>query len=139
MHPRLRYPRSVRLTIVTVFTLVALALAAPTLGGCGEGETKHDLYMRGMQVEGEASRGDCRLAYDAAERAHSIDGDQVQRCLERTEEAIALYEKAKAKGLADLDFVNTHQRALERRERLKGMLHTLRELEQPEVPGAPPR
>lgn len=128
-----------RLAILPLCTLVALAVAGSTLTGCGDAETKHDLYMRGMQVEGEASRGECRLAYDAAERAHTIDGDQVQRCLERTEEAIALYEKAKAKGLSDLDFINTHQRALERRDRLKAMLHTIRELEQPQVPGAPPR
>lgn len=126
-------------TISSVRTLAALAVAALALIACGDSETKHDLYMRGMQIEGEASRGECRLVYDAGERAHTIDGDQVQRCLERTEEALALYEKAKAKGLTDLDFVNTHQRAIERRERLQGMLHTIREIEQPQVVGAPPR
>ena len=116
--------------------LAAAPLAALALlfGACGGGETKHDLYMRGMAIEGDASRDACKLMYDDREKAHVIDGDKVQACLERTEAAIAVYEQAKARGMTDLDCVQTYERALERRDRLRGMLRTVRELEQPELP-----
>jgi hypothetical protein len=111
-----------------VTSLLCLLLA------CG-GESRHDLYMRGMAIEGEASRGACKLEFDAKERSHVIDGDVVQACLEQTEEAISVYEQAKARGMSDLDFQKTYERALERRERLRGMLKTLRELEAPSGAG----
>ncbi|MCA9637610.1 MAG: hypothetical protein KC420_16395 [Myxococcales bacterium] len=117
---------------------VALALAL--LAACGGGPTKHELYMEGMKIEGEASRGECQPAFDTSLKAHVLDGDVVQGCLHKTEEAIALYEQAKAKGLEDLDFVKTHERALERKAHLESMLKVIRQIERPDgpYPGAPP-
>jgi hypothetical protein len=107
---------------------------------CESGPTKHELYMQGMQVEGEASRSECQPAFDAGMDTHVLDGDVVQGCLRKTEEAIALYEKAKAKGLEDLDFIQTYEKALERKKHLESMLRVVRELERPDevYPGAPP-
>ncbi|MCA9658309.1 MAG: hypothetical protein KC486_08190 [Myxococcales bacterium] len=107
---------------------------------CESGPSKHELYMQGMQVEGEASRSDCQPAFDAGMDTHVLDGDVVQACLRKTEEAIALYEQAKAKGLEDLDFVQTYEKALERKKHLESMLRVVRELERPDevYPGAPP-
>lgn len=114
-----------------------LALVA-SLAACG-GPSKHDLYMQGMKVEGDASRGECKLVYDPVEKNHVLDGDQIDACLRRTEEAIALYEQAKERGLHDLDFVQTYERALERRTHLTSMLKTVRSLERTEDlgPGMP--
>lgn len=107
---------------------------------CESGPSKHELYMQGMQVEGEASRSECQPAFDAGMDTHVLDGDVVQACLRRTEEAIALYERAKSKGLEDLDFVQTYEKALERKKHLESMLRVVRELERPDevYPGAPP-
>ena len=64
-----------------------------------------------------------------------ISADQIQSCLKGQEEALALYDKAAALGLKDLDFERNRERAQERAKRLQTMLSTLRELEQPEYPG----
>ena len=48
---------------------------------CESGPSKHELYMQGMQVEGEASRSDCQPAFDAGMDTHVLDGDVVQACL----------------------------------------------------------
>lgn len=120
-------------------SIFGLALVA-SLTACG-GPSKHDLYMQGMKIEGEASRGECKLAYDPAEKSHVLDGDQINACMRRTEEALVLYEQAKEAGLRDLDFVQTYERALERRTHLESMLKTVRSLERTEDLGpgiAPP-
>lgn len=119
-------------------SLVVLAIVA-SLAACG-GPSKHDLYMQGMKIEGDASRGECKLVYDPAEKNHVLDGDRIDACLRRTEEAIALYEQAKELGLRDLDFVQTYERAIERRGRLTSMSKTLRSLERTDDlgPGLPP-
>jgi len=124
-----------------LFFAVAVG-AAWTLGAtaCESGPTKHELYMQGMQIEGDASRNSCQPSFDGGMNTHVLDGDLVQGCLKQTEEALALYKQAEAKGLKDLDFVQTYERARERAEHLRSMLKTVRAIEQPDAvyPGAPP-
>lgn len=107
--------------------VLVLALAA----ACG-GESRHDLYTRGMKVEGEAERGPCKVAYDQEAGANVLSGDQLQTCLKMQEEALALYEQAAAAGLKDLDFIRTRDNAAARVKRLEGMLKMVREMERPE-------
>ena len=111
--------------------LLVPLLALTTVVGCEKRETKHDVYMRAMQLEGEAERGDCKLAYDSSAAAHVLDGDQVQSCLNRLEEALELYERAAAMGLKDIDFINARDRALQRKKKLEGMLSMVRKMEEP--------
>ncbi|PCC70051.1 hypothetical protein SAMN02745121_07822 [Nannocystis exedens] len=99
------------------------------------GESPREVYTQGMKAEGEAERGPCKLVFDPQIGQNVISGDQIQSCLKGQEEALALYDKASALGLKDLDFERTRERARERAKRLQGMLTTLRELEQPEYPG----
>lgn len=106
---------------------------------CKQEETKHDLYMRGMAIEGEAERGECKLVYDSELQAHSLDGDKVQLCLAKIEEALALYEQAAQKGMDDVDFKHTYERAAQTRDKLQGMLKMVREMEQPEYKMELPR
>ncbi|MCY1056149.1 hypothetical protein [Nannocystis sp. SCPEA4] len=101
--------------------------------GCGE--SAREVYTQGMKAEGEAERGPCKLVFDQQLGENVISADQIQSCLKGQEEALALYDKAAALGLKDLDFERTHEQARERARRLQGMLTTLRELEQPEYPG----
>ncbi|MBA3548799.1 MAG: hypothetical protein H0T76_20140 [Nannocystis sp.] len=98
--------------------------------GCGE--SRQDIYMAGMKVEGEAERGPCKLLYDKQEGAHVLSGDQVQSCLKMQGEAVALYERAAALGLKSADFVRTHEEAKLRLKRLEGMLKMVREMERPD-------
>lgn len=108
---------------------------------CEGGPSSHELYMQGMQIEGDASRSSCQPAFDGSMKTHVLDGDVVQACLEKTEDAIVLYERAEAKGLKDLDFTKTLERARERRQHLRSMLKVVREIERPDevYPGAPPQ
>ncbi len=108
---------------------------------CEGGPSTHELYMQGMQIEGDASRSSCQPAFDGGMKTHVLDGDVVQACLEKTEEAIVLYERAEAKGLKDLDFIQTLERARERRQHLRSMLKVVRKIERPDevYPGAPPQ
>lgn len=93
--------------------------------------------MQGMKVEGEAERGPCKLIHDRAAGAAILSGDQVQGCLQRQAEALALYDRAAALGLKDADFVQAHTQARARVERLDGMLKMVREMERPDdVPSA---
>ena len=116
------------------FVLVLSAL----LGSCG-GESRQALYMQGMKIEGDAERGPCKLVYDQKEGANVLSGDQVQSCLKMQGEALAMYERAAALGLKDLDFVRTHEEAKVRLKRLEGMLRMVREMERPDYrPPTPP-
>lgn len=101
--------------------------------GCGE--SAREVYLQGMKAEGEAERGPCKLVFDQQLGQNVISGDQIQSCLKGQEEALALYDRASALGLKDLDFERTREQAQERAKRLQTMLSTLRELEQPEYPG----
>ncbi len=111
---------------------LALGVFGTSTVACEKRETKHDVYMRAMQLEGEAERGDCKLAYDQSAAAHVLDGDQVQSCLKRLDEAIELYDQAAAMGLEDLDFINARERAMQRKQKLEGMLSMVRKMEAPE-------
>ena len=119
--------------------LVLAALLVSTLmPGCA-GESRQDLYMEGMKVEGDAERGPCKLLYDKQQGANILTGDQVQSCLKMQGEAVALYERAAALGLKSADFVRTHEEAKARLGRLELMLKMVREMERPEFkPTLPP-
>ncbi|MBL9099322.1 MAG: hypothetical protein JNL82_00105 [Myxococcales bacterium] len=106
--------------------LISVVLAA----GCGE--SRQELYMQGMKVEGEAERGPCKLVYDSDEGAHVLSGDQVLNCLKMQEEAQALYDRAAGLGLKDVDFVRVHENSKQRIARLETMLKMVREMERPE-------
>lgn len=107
-----------------------LLLIAVVLGACGE--SRHELYMQGMKVEGDAERGPCKLVYDQEEGANVLSGDQVQSCLKMQEEAQALYDRAAALGMKDADFLQTRETSQARIKRLSGLLKMVREMEQPE-------
>lgn len=102
-----------------------------SLAACGE--SRQDLYMQGMKLEGEAERGPCKLLYDEQAGANVLTGDQVQNCLQMQTDALALYERAAGLGLKDADFVQNHTQARARVERLEGMLKMVREMERPDL------
>ncbi len=114
----------------TVILPALVSVLCTGLSACGE--NKRELYMQGMKLEGEAERGVCKLIYDSEVQAHVLDGGQVLACLKQTEEALVLYERAAGLGLKDLDFVRTHEKALERKKNLEMMLKAVREMEMPE-------
>jgi hypothetical protein len=107
-----------------VIFAVLLASAA-----CKTPETKYDVYLRGAQVEGEARRGPCRLMYDEGKATNVISGDQIQTCLARLDEALALFERALAMDPNDLQFQQSVARVKEHKERLAGMLKVVRGME----------
>jgi hypothetical protein len=114
----------------------ALVLGLVLLAGCPE--TKYDVYMKGLEIEGEAERGHCALQYQQDAKAAVLSGDQVVLCLRETERALEYYDKAAQMGHADADFVAVHTRAKERKARLEGMLSIVRDMEreqQKPVPG----
>lgn len=117
------------------FVVVLAALVVPA--ACGE--SRQEVYMQGMKLEGDAERGPCKLLYDEKEGANVLSGDQVQSCLKMQGDALALYDRAAALGLKDLDFVRTHEQARVRLKRLEGMLRMVREMERPDYrpPAAP--
>jgi len=100
-----------------------------TLVACNQGPSKRDLYMEGLQIEGDAERGPCKLHYAKGQDAASLSGDQLASCLARTEEALAKYDEAARLGLDEADFVTVHARAKERVERLEGMIEQVRKME----------
>ena len=114
---------------------VLAVLAVMMIPACGE--SRQELYMQGMKVEGEAERGPCKLVHDPQAGAALLTGDQVQACWQMQADALALYERAAGLGLKDADFVAAHAQAKARVERLDGMLKMVREMERPsEIPSA---
>lgn len=113
--------------------LVALAFAL--LAGCG-GKTKHDLYMEGLKIEGQAERGVCRAHFGDGSTMQTISGDRIQRCLRAVDEAIALYDQAEAMGLGDVDFKRVHARAKEHKLKHEQMLKQLRVMEHERLPSS---
>lgn len=117
--------------------MVRHVLVLALVAACG-GESRRELYTQGMKIEGDAERGPCKVAYDMEAGANVLDGDQVQGCLKMQEEALALYERAAALGLKDVDFLRTREQAAARVKRLEGMLKMVREMERPEYKPAAP-
>lgn len=93
------------------------------------GEDRRDVYAKGLEVEADAERGACRVHYNKDVGASVINGDIVSECLRLTELALSYFDKAAEMGLSDVDFVEVHERARERKARLSGMLTMVREME----------
>ena len=107
---------------------IVISLLATLAFACG-GRDKYEVYLEGLQVEAEAEKGPCALHTEQGQAAPVLSGDQVQTCLRRTEDAIALYEEAGRLGLNDVDYNRVYSRALQRRDRLKDMLTNVRAME----------
>lgn len=110
---------------------IVTALALCALAGCGE--SKYDVYMRGLEIEGDAERGPCKLHYAEGEHAARLERSQLTACLTETERALAQYEKAKSMGYADADFTKVYERANERRARLEQMIEMVGQMERDAV------
>jgi hypothetical protein len=106
--------------------VLALLLAA---AACTQGPNKNDLYMEGLQIEGDAERGPCKLHQAEGQDAALLSGDQLTNCLARTKDALAKYDEAARLGLDDPDFTKVHQRAKERIARLEDMIMQVRKME----------
>ncbi len=105
-------------------------LVAP---GCG-GKTRHDIYMEGLKIEGEAERGVCQAHFGDGKMMQAISGDRIQTCLRAIDDALELYDKAAEMGLEDVDFKRVHARAKERKTKYEQMLTQLREMEREQAP-----
>ncbi len=110
-------------------------LAVLALFAVGCGENKRDVFLKGLEIEGAAERGPCRLHYQSSTQPAALSGDTVQECLELTEQALREYDKAASLGLKDPEFVSVHDRAKERKARLEAMLKTVRMMERGQTPG----
>lgn len=109
---------------------LCLLLGLLTFGiACRSGPDKRDLYMEGLQIEGDAERGPCKLHYAEGQDAAALSGDQLANCLARTQQALAKYDEAARLGLDEADFVKVHTRAKERVTRLEGMIAQVRKME----------
>ncbi|MBX7079831.1 MAG: hypothetical protein K1X88_11625 [Nannocystaceae bacterium] len=112
--------------------LFALAVLA---SGCGE--NRRDVFMAGLEIEGAAERGPCKLQPAAGpgvpQGASALSGDTIADCLQQTEAALAKYKRAAELGLSDPDFVSTYDRAKERKARLESMLKMVRQMENDQV------
>lgn len=112
--------------------LVSAVLGAGVLvGGCGE--SPYEIFVKGLEIEGEAERGACKLQFSDQVQAHTISGDQVAWCLKELEKALVYYDQAAAKGYEDENFKRVHARALERKQRLESMLKAVRGMEREQL------
>ena len=109
--------------------LLALVLLSAFASACNRGPSKNDLYMEGLQIEGDAERGPCKLHYQEGQPAALLSGDALTNCLARTKEALGKYDEAARLGLDDADFAKVHQRAKDRVTRLEEMLTQVRKME----------
>lgn len=107
--------------------LLIVAPLVALLVGCGE--SSYDVYMRGLEIEGDAERGPCKLHYAKGEHAARLDKSQLTTCLVETQRAIAEYEKAKTMGYAEAGFAKVYERAHEREARLEQMIEMVGEME----------
>lgn len=117
----------------SVLLRCGLLLSGTMLLACRQGPDRRDLYMEGLQIEGDAERGPCKVHYAQGQQAASaLSGDKLASCLARTQEALAKYDQAAELGLDDLDFVKVHQRAKERITRIEAMIEQVRKMERGE-------
>lgn len=116
--------------MAAVRTACSLVLAL-ALAGCGE--NRRDVYAKGLEIEAEAERGACMVHYKKDLGASVINGDIVAECLRMTELALGYFDRAAEMGLQDIDFVEVHERARERKARLEGMLKMVREMERDQI------
>jgi len=93
------------------FLAAALLIAAAGSLGCG-GKTKHDVYMEGLKIEGDAERGVCKLHFGDGQMMQALSGDRLQ----------------------DADFAKVHARAKDCKAKLEGMLTQVRSMERDQNP-----
>lgn len=119
--------------------VVVLSVVSGAGLGAGCGESKYDVYMKGLEIESEAEKGPCKLEYAEGEHAARLDRGQLAGCLAETNEAIAQYDKAKEMGYADVDFERVYERAQTRKARLEEMIEMVGRIErdaiEAELPG----
>lgn len=120
----------------THLSVLALVASVTLMGACG-GKTKHDIYMEGLKIEGDAERGVCKLHYGDGQIMQALSGDRVQECLRATDDALRLYDEVAKMGMDDVDFKRVHARAKERKGKLEAMLTQVREIERDQAPTRP--
>jgi len=113
---------------MSALSRLPLILGSLLLVACA-GESKHDIYMEALKIEGEASRGVCKLHFGDGQTMQAISGDRVQECLHEVEAALVLYDKAAAMGMDEPDFKSNHARAKERKAHQEQMLTQIRTME----------
>lgn len=125
MKPKLPSIRPVRLLLpkIVLSTLVLAGVSACNM------ETANDVYMRGLEVEGDAERNVCRLVFDTAAKAHVLNSGKIKDCLDRNREALDLYEKAGEMGQTGLDFEYKLEDARSRVKKLESMYRTVKMME----------
>ncbi len=94
-----------------------------------EMETSNDVYMRGLEIEGDAERNVCRLVYDTSSDAHVLNSGKVKECLDRNTEALALYEKAHEMGQGGIDLQYKLEDARARVKKLESMYKMVKMME----------
>jgi hypothetical protein len=100
------------------------------LGAACNSRDKYEVYMEGLGIEAQAEKSVCRLMIEEGQAMPVLSGDQVQTCLRRTEDAIALYEEAGRLGMKDdVDYQRVLARAKERKAKLEDMLTNVRAME----------
>jgi hypothetical protein len=96
-------------------------------------ETATDLYMKGLEVEGAAERGPCKLLWDQAARVHTLNSGRVSECLAEQKKALSWYEKAAVKGQTGQDFQYQLEDARARVQKLESMLRTIQRMEADQI------
>jgi hypothetical protein len=117
--------RTARLLLpkILLTTLVFAGLSACNM------ETSNDVYMKGLEIEGQAEREVCRLVYDTGAKAHVLNSGKVKDCLEKNKQALTLYEKAKDMGQSGLDLQYKLEDAQARVKKLEEMYRMVKMIE----------
>ena len=115
----------------SVVWMVLGGLLVASVVGCGE--SKYDVFMRGLEIEGAAERNACKLEYAEGEHAARLDRGHLTTCLKETERAIVEYEKAHEMGYDDAEFTRVYDRAKARKARLEQMIEMVGQMERDAV------
>ncbi len=106
-----------------------ICAAALVLAACERGRYAEDVYQEGLDLEAEAGRGACRLAFDERERAHILNSEKLSICLGTLRAAQAKYEEAKSMGKGGGEMEERMAANAEQIKRLEMMYRTVRQIE----------
>jgi hypothetical protein len=112
--------------VALVVVLIAnIGVVAVT--GCKE--SGNDYLDEGLQLLGEAERGDCKPGWDQARRQNTIDSKTVARCLDKTKLALDKLHKARELGVDGREVEELIRKTEAEVAQLESMLRTVARLQ----------
>ncbi|GEM_PF-4227768 len=116
-----------RVALINKAIIVCGLLCVCGLVGCME--SRHDAYIEGLKIAGDADRSDCKLVYDQGAATHVINSAKISACVNANKRALVEFRKAQERGLEGREITLMIEGTEDKIKRLESMLRTVKRMQ----------